>query len=67
MSHSEARQSKLKRDTGPKPFTVDEARNPTLAEKMDIINQWFSLAAGGRSFEHVDLTVSELAEVFVTK
>ena len=48
MSQSEARQSRLKRETSPQPFTVNEERNPTLPEKMDIINQWFSLAAGGR-------------------
>ena len=34
---------------------------------MDIINEWFTIAAKGRRFEHVDLTIGEIAEMFVVK
>ena len=47
------------------PMTAD--RGPNLREKMDIINSWFSQAAKGRQYEHVDLPIGEIADMFVAK
>ena len=48
------------------PIT-DPDRNPNLREKMDMVNEWFGQAAKGRQYDHVDLTIGEIAEMLVKK
>jgi len=40
-------------------------RNPTLPEKMEIINKWFSKCANGKSYKHAEVSIDRIADLLV--
>ena len=43
-------------------------RNPTLPEKMDIVNKWFaSVCDKDKNFKNVDVSIETISELLVSK
>lgn len=48
-------------------YLSSEDRKPSLPEKIDILNKWFSKAAKGKNYLNAELNILEVAEFLVTK
>ena len=42
-------------------------RKPTLPEKIDIINKWFSSCSKGKNYKQMEVSIDRIAELFVSK
>ena len=63
-----ATQKSLHLNSEAKLSLSDSNRNPSLPEKMNIVNQWFSSCSdNSRSFKQAEASIDRISELLVTK